>query len=89
MKHGQIRKLTGKLWQGIMGTFAMTPPVQEANAIVLERLSMPTPFTTTCVTHTVVQTCRSVVPRTGRLRDGSTCPLPCSFVTHSQMVDSS
>ena len=46
-KHGQIRKLTAKLWKDIMATFGVTPPMQPGNVVVLERSSMPTSVTRT------------------------------------------
>ena len=47
MKYGQIRKLNGRLWREIMGTFGMNPPMQPGNVVVLERPRMPTPVTRT------------------------------------------
>ena len=47
MKHGQIRKLSGRLWTNIVNTFGMNPPMQPGNVVVLERSSMPTPVTST------------------------------------------
>ena len=47
MKYGQIRKLNGKLWREIMGTFGTSPPMQPGNVVVLQRPRMPTPVTRT------------------------------------------
>ena len=47
MKYGQIRKLNGRLWREIMGTFGMNPPMQPGNVVVLERPRMSTPVTST------------------------------------------
>ena len=58
MKHGQIRKLTGRLWKDIMATFGVTPPMQPGNVVVLERSSMPTPVTSTWIIHIAMRTRR-------------------------------
>ena len=47
MKHGQIRKLTGRLCTNIVNTFGMNPPMQPGNVAVLQRASIPTPVTST------------------------------------------
>ena len=47
MKHGQIRKLNGRLWLKIMNSFGMNPPMQPGNVVVLEGLGLPTPVPST------------------------------------------
>ena len=45
MKFGQIRKLNGELWKGIMRSFVTSPPLQPGNVVVIKRTGMATPVT--------------------------------------------
>ena len=45
MKFGQIRKLNGELWKGIMRSFVTSPPMQPGNVVVIKRTGMATPVT--------------------------------------------
>jgi hypothetical protein len=45
MKFGQIRKLNGELWKGIMRSFVTSPPMQPGNVVVSKRTGMATPVT--------------------------------------------
>ena len=45
MKFGQIRKLNGELWKGIMRSFVTSPPMQAGNVVVSKRTGMATPVT--------------------------------------------
>ena len=45
MKFGQIRKLNGEVWKGIVRSFATSPPMQPGNAVVIKHPSMSTPVT--------------------------------------------
>ena len=45
MKFGQIRKLNGEVWGGIMRSFATSPPMQPGNVVVIKRPGMATPAT--------------------------------------------
>ena len=45
MKFGQIRKLNGEVWGGIMRSFATSPPMQPGNVVVIKRRGMATPVT--------------------------------------------
>ena len=45
MQFGQIRKLNGEVWKGIMRSFATSPPMQPGNVVVIKHPSMSTPVT--------------------------------------------
>ena len=42
MQFGQIRKLNGEVWKGIMRSFATSPPMQLGNVVVIKHPSMST-----------------------------------------------
>ena len=45
MKFGQIQKLNGELWEGIMRSFVTSPPMQPGNVVVIKRTGLATPVT--------------------------------------------
>ena len=45
MQFGQIRKLNGELWKGIMRSFVASPPLQPGNVVVKKKTGMATPVT--------------------------------------------